>query len=426
MRSTDITEQTKRLSTRKKDQAPRGVFRHRSGVWAVRFTCAAGHIHQERVGPLKSDAVRVYHERRARVLDEPGWCPAVERRQERARVLREQVRERARMAFRDYGKQYLVWAEVHHRSYETTRGQVEALIAAFGDRKLDEFTTADAEGFLTGLREGRSPSERPLADATVNRYRDRLSGMFKRALRLGLVPTNPVTGIAKAKEPGGRILYLPPTTPDRPAFEENALRDALALELRPLFTVSVHTGLRWSEQVGLQWRDVDLLARVITVARSKHGRSRQVPMNSVVRSILIDLGARRERPDDPDEMVLAPRYAAADKFFPKAVERAHAALTAAGKDASRLDGYTWHGNRHTFASRLVMAGVDLRTVQELGGWRTLGMVQRYAHLAPAHLHAAVERLVGVRELSEREPSTVGAVELRRNFDGASSPNGGVS
>ena len=43
---------------------------------------------------------------------------------------------------------------------------------------------------------------------------------------------------------------------------------------------------------------------------------------------------------------------------------------------------------------LVMAGVDLRTtVQELGSWRMLGMVQRYAHLAPAHLHAAVERLV---------------------------------
>ena len=48
----------KRRDTRKKDQAPRGVFRHRSGVWAVRFTCGAGHIHQERVGPLKSDAVR--------------------------------------------------------------------------------------------------------------------------------------------------------------------------------------------------------------------------------------------------------------------------------------------------------------------------------------------------------------------------------
>lgn len=58
-----------------------------------------------------------------------------------------------------------------------------------------------------------------------------------------------------------------------------------------------------------------------------------------------------------------------------------------------LDGYTWHCNRHTFASRLVMAGVDIRSVQALGGWRTLSMVQRHSHLAPAHLQDAVERLL---------------------------------
>jgi site-specific recombinase XerD len=75
------------------------------------------------------------------------------------------------------------------------------------------------------------------------------------------------------------------------------------------------------------------------------------------------------------------------------IERAQAALRQAGKDATRLDGYTWHCNRHTFASRLVMAGVDLRSVQALGGWRTLAMVQRYSHLAPDHLREAVERLV---------------------------------
>jgi integrase len=60
---------------------------------------------------------------------------------------------------------------------------------------------------------------------------------------------------------------------------------------------------------------------------------------------------------------------------------------------ARLDGYVWHSNRHTVASRLVMAGVDLRTVQELGGWRSLAMVQKHAHLAPGHRLAAVEALV---------------------------------
>jgi site-specific recombinase XerD len=40
-----------------------------------------------------------------------------------------------------------------------------------------------------------------------------------------------------------------------------------------------------------------------------------------------------------------------------------------------------------------MAGVDLRTLQDLGGWRSLGMVARYAHLSPGHRHTAIERLV---------------------------------
>jgi site-specific recombinase XerD len=50
--------------------------------------------------------------------------------------------------------------------------------------------------------------------------------------------------------------------------------------------------------------------------------------------------------------------------------------------------------RHTFASRLAMAGVDPRTIQDLGGWRSLAMVERYTHLSPTHKAAAVERIAG--------------------------------
>jgi site-specific recombinase XerD len=60
---------------------------------------------------------------------------------------------------------------------------------------------------------------------------------------------------------------------------------------------------------------------------------------------------------------------------------------------ARLADVTLHVLSHTFASRLVMAGVDLRTVQELGGWSSLDLVQRYAHLSPAHKAEAVERII---------------------------------
>src|SRR5271169_2416276 len=59
---------------------------------------------------------------------------------------------------------------------------------------------------------------------------------------------------------------------------------------------------------------------------------------------------------------------------------------------AKIAGFSWHCLRHTFASRLVMAGVDIRTVQELLGHKTIAMTVRYSHLAPKHTLAAVERL----------------------------------
>jgi site-specific recombinase XerD len=72
-----------------------------------------------------------------------------------------------------------------------------------------------------------------------------------------------------------------------------------------------------------------------------------------------------------------------------------------------LSGFTWYCLRHTFASRLVMAGVDLRTVAELMGLKTIQMTMRYAHLAPAHKLAAVERLTGGRQLDEATDTKTG-------------------
>ncbi len=60
---------------------------------------------------------------------------------------------------------------------------------------------------------------------------------------------------------------------------------------------------------------------------------------------------------------------------------------------AKLSDVTPHVIRHTFASRLVMRGADLRTVQELGGWKSLAMVQRYAHLSQDHKRQAIELLV---------------------------------
>ena len=84
-----------------------------------------------------------------------------------------------------------------------------------------------------------------------------------------------------------------------------------------------------------------------------------------------------------------------------------------------LEGVSWHGLRHTWASRLTMNGVEPRTLQTLGGWRSLAMVERYSHLSPDHLRSAVEKLVAPGGQGSPTPQRTGApnpvVELDSNL-----------
>jgi hypothetical protein len=122
----------------------------------------------------------------------------------------------------------------------------------------------------------------------------------------------------------------------------------------------------------------------VQAAYAKSGKTRTVPLNSVLRGTLSDL---RQRAHVGAEHVFCRPggegpYRSIRTAFVTACRRA------------RLKDVTPHVLRHTFASRLAMVGVDPRTIQELGGWASLAMVQRYTHLSPTHKAEAVERIAG--------------------------------
>jgi site-specific recombinase XerD len=166
--------------------------------------------------------------------------------------------------------------------------------------------------------------------------------------------------------------------------EEKRLRfsiEANSAAHLPEFEIALNTGMRRAEQCSLTWECVDFERRLITVVRSKNGEMRHIPMNKTVLDVFQALYSASPRTgrvflsSEGAELLLGPRH-----WFEPAVATA------------KLDDFTWHCLRHTFASRLVMAGVDLRTVRQLMGHKTLQMTVRYAHLAPEHQLAAVERL----------------------------------
>ena len=141
--------------------------------------------------------------------------------------------------------------------------------------------------------------------------------------------------------------------------------------------------VRQGNQFALRWDDVDFDAGTIRAAKSKSGLDYHVPMNDELRAMLTALPSRLRSPYVfPSATLTSPL---------DAKNYMHRVFSPALKKA-RIEGFRWHDLRHSFASRLVMAGVDLSTVCELMGHESITMTMRYAHLSREHKRDAVERL----------------------------------
>jgi len=252
------------------------------------------------------------------------------------------------------------------------------LLAWFREYPAESITAQDIE---------RQFAKQDWLPATFNRYRALLSFTYRLAIRDGRVKQNPARLVPHRVEDNARIRFLS-------VKEETALRKSIEAECperMPEFVLALNTGLRLSEQYGLLWENVSLSLRMLTIPRSKNGSMRHVPLNQAAIRALEEL----RKQHDASEFVCGgcrePR-----RWF-------ELVLTGAG-----ITNFSWHCLRHTFASRLVMAGVDLRTVQELLGHKVIAMTVRYAHLAPKHTLAAVERLDRPTEDSTDTTTDTGA------------------
>jgi integrase len=130
----------------------------------------------------------------------------------------------------------------------------------------------------------------------------------------------------------------------------------------------------------LTWEDIDFDRLTVTVQASyaKNGERRSIPMNDLLHRSLEEVRIKSPGPVFPNRK--GTQYRNFRTPFNNAVKKAG------------ISDFTFHDLRHTFASRLVMSGIDLPTVKELMGHKDITMTLRYTHLSSDHKQNAVKAL----------------------------------
>jgi YD repeat-containing protein len=172
-----------------------------------------------------------------------------------------------------------------------------------------------------------------------------------------------------------------------------ALIGAMSLQwMRDAALVAVSTGLRESELFGLTPAHVDLAQRNawITHDRAKSGHARSVPLND-------DACAVIER-----RLHLSKQYVFTRDGSDRRITQHDNRVFVRACRAVSIEDFHWHDLRHTWASWHVQQGTPLMVLRELGGWETVAMVQKYAHLAPSHIAAHANAVKFWSRLNEAE------------------------
>jgi len=277
-----------------------------------------------------------------------------------------------RRGVRSLAEAVLAYFDAEPRS-EATKARYNRVLRALGDVKLADID----QDTVTGLRRKLlRPNHKP---ATVTReIINPLRSLLRLAQERGWC-TAPRFRIPA--ETTGRTSYLLP-------HQVTGLIAAAAPHLQPLLIFLVGTGARMSEAIELDWQDVDLVGVRAIFWRTKGGKRRNAHLPPVVVAALANFPHREgpvfRRPDGLPYADRGRRYGGHIRTAWKG------AIARAGLDAT----LTPHDLRHTWASWHYALHRDVLALKLEGGWSSVSLVERYAHLLPAGHEAAIRRVFG--------------------------------
>ncbi|MGR7638339.1 tyrosine-type recombinase/integrase [Klebsiella aerogenes] len=195
--------------------------------------------------------------------------------------------------------------------------------------------------------------------------------------------------------------------------EAKRLIDECPEPLKSVVKFALATGLRRSNIINMEWQQIDMQRRVAWVnpEDSKSNRAIGVALNDTACKVLRDqIGNHHKwvfvhtrawhRPDSSLTPAIRKMRVDDNRAWNSACKRAG------------IEDFRFHDLRHTWASWLIQSGVPLSVLQEMGGWESIEMVRRYAHLAPNHLTEHARQIDSIFDedvpnMSHKEKSAIG-------------------
>ena len=279
--------------------------------------------------------------------------------------------------FHAFAVQYIAWAKTNKKpsSVKVNISNMRFLEKEFKGKDLGSITSKNIEEYKTKRKmEMAVRRKNNVGPGKINAELALFKHMVNKSIEWGLIKKeNPMKSVKLLKGVKNRLRYLMPD-------EVQRLIENCPEHFRPIVMFALHTGCRKEEILSLNWSQVNLGQKIISLIDTKNHERKDIPINETTKDVLLSL--KREGP-----------YV----FSSKRGERWRN-ITVTWKQAlkdSQIEDFHFHDLRHTFASNLVMNGVDLMVIKELLGHKTIEMTMRYAHLSPHYKTRAVNILDSV-------------------------------
>ena len=283
-------------------------------------------------------------------------------------------------------KLYENYSKNNKKSYTRDVYFIRVISHFFGESYIvQEITPQKVEEFKEFLR-----IERNVKNSTVNKSLMILSKMFNIGIDNELLSKNPISKVSKLREDNHKIRYLTSDEEKRLYTEiertyevtDKNTRKLKTIQpyiyLKPIITVTLHTGMRKGEILNLKWSNIDFAKGFIELLETKSGKSRKIPLSKILKDMFSKMDKTNEyifiNPQTQEP------YTTIQKSFSSVVKKAN------------IENFRFHDLRHTVATRLVEKGIDLVVVQEILGHSKITTTQRYAHPVPQRKMQAIEIL----------------------------------